>query len=231
MVRVNDTETGESQMIQVSVMRDVVINVSPVVFSRWGPPERSLSLGAVAPLISRQVQDSNGMAGASRHDARAVYRRDSGPQRRTISKFTVSVLDSFQADVRPLNDHSLARIRNAGDLNNDGLDDVVLARAESDAGADNGGAVYVFLSQDGTYGPEPDQAFLGVDRDDELGRGIEVVDLNGDGLKDLMYGVRLADNNGGNSGALMIHLGQPGGLFGEEPVWSLMGLRTTLSSE
>ena len=55
-------------------------------------------------------------------------------------------------------------------------------------------------------------------------------DVNGDGLTDLLYGVRYADANGRNSGSLMIHLGQPEGGFGEAPSMILNGPIETSNS-
>ena len=111
--------------------------------------------------------------------------------------FTVSVIGSLQAESRPLNDRSPSeRIKNAGDLNGDGMDDFVLAQSESDAGAVNGGLVLLYLSEDGSYAPEPAQVFVSESRGDELGRGIDLADVNGDGLTDLLYGLRPSDGNG-----------------------------------
>ena len=70
--------------------------------------------------------------------------------------------------------------------------------------------------------PEPDQTFYGVNREDELGQAIAAVDVNDDGIVDLIYGIRFADNRGRNNDVL-IHLGRPEGGFHDAPSMVLNG--------
>ena len=145
-----------------------------------------------------------------------------GTARRT--DFTVVVMPSFQADTVPVNDHSLSeRVVELGDMNGDGIVDLAVARAESDGQAHNGGELAIFLSDEDGFNPEPVQTFYGVNREDELGRAIAAVDVNDDGIVDLIYGIRFADNNGRNSGSLLIHLGRPEGGFHDAPSMVLNG--------
>ncbi|MGC6419113.1 MAG: FG-GAP-like repeat-containing protein [Bradymonadia bacterium] len=223
---IRDTRTLSQQTITVSVKREVRLTVTPSV--------------TYVPLGTRGTISVTGGSGVFDYDAPAglgldshrfeanepgTYRVDIADrygERRT--DFTVVVMPSFDADTVPVNDHTLSeRVFELGDMNGDGIVDLVVARAESDGQAHNGGELAIFLSDEDGFNPEPDQTFYGVNREDELGRAIAAVDVNDDGIVDLIYGIRFADNNGRNSGSLLIHLGRPEGGFHDAPSMVLNG--------
>ncbi len=107
-----------------------------------------------------------------------------------------------------------------GDVNGDGLSDVIIGAFGDDLrGSSSGNAFVVFgktnstavqLStvEAGTGG----FVINGFSAGDEAGRSVSAVgDINGDGLADVMVGVRRADVSGNNSGASYVVFGKTSG--------------------
>ncbi|MEE9345418.1 MAG: hypothetical protein V3U88_07400 [Methylococcales bacterium] len=99
-------------------------------------------------------------------------------------------------------------VRAAGDVNGDGVDDILIAARDvsyvvfgtSDLGS---GGTMELSSLDGSNG-----FVLGVTGDDISGRVINTAgDVNGDGFDDLLIGDSSADPNGDNSGAIYVVFG------------------------
>ena len=85
-----------------------------------------------------------------------------------------------------------------GDLNGDGLDDLVVGAPLSDRAWDNAGAVSIYMGApdffEGT--PTPQTVFVGEVDDHQLGTGLLVhSDINGDGQSDLVMGAVSAWRN------------------------------------
>ena len=109
-------------------------------------------------------------------------------------------------------------VSGVGDVNGDGLDDVVVGAATADPNGDNSGASYViFGKSDNTTTVElssidnNDGGFVvkGVDMSDLSGFSVSGAgDVNGDGLDDLIIGARGADPNGNDSGASYLVFGK-----------------------
>ncbi len=99
-----------------------------------------------------------------------------------------------------------------GDLNNDGvLDLVVGAPGDDDGGLDRGALWVLFLNTDGTVNSEQKIAFEvggfggAIDDGDRFGSAIaNIGDLNSDGITDIAVGVDLDDDGGTNRGAVWI---------------------------
>ncbi len=100
-----------------------------------------------------------------------------------------------------------------GDLDGDGLSDLAVGAPQDDAGATDGGAVFLVYSSS----PAPDLAdaaarILGTSTTAHLGASLAAVgDLDGDGLADLAIGVPGADDGAANSGAVYVYLDPPSG--------------------
>ena len=115
------------------------------------------------------------------------------------------------------------RILSPGDLNGDGLNDIVVADGELDVSAWNGGAVLVHAGTEEGLDPVPSQILSGKERDERLGVGIAIADLDGDGEKDLVIGAPHRDAGIGDNGILQIHPGVAGGFFQKTPSQTLIG--------
>jgi hypothetical protein len=104
----------------------------------------------------------------------------------------------------------LGRVVRTGDLNGDGLADLIVASAMADVGSPvraDAGVVEIWfgradfsgvLDAAGTAGTPPDLSILGATAGDQLSNGgaLLLADLNGDGLQDLVLGAPGADGPG-----------------------------------
>lgn len=131
-------------------------------------------------------------------------------------------------------DFSGVSVAAAGDVNGDGLDDLMIGAAYADPGGrDKAGAAFVLFgseselgarvslsSMDGTNGLVIEGASAG----DLLGTAVASAgDVNGDGFDDVIVGAYEADPNGASSGAAYVVFGHAGAFPATVPVTSLDG--------
>ena len=108
-----------------------------------------------------------------------------------------------------------------GDLNNDGIDDLIVGALRAD-GPDNaredGGEVYVIFGSPSLSGvldfasASPDVTVTAADREDDMGTAVASADLNGDGIDDLLIGAPRADgpdNTRRSAGEAYVVFGSP----------------------
>lgn len=100
-------------------------------------------------------------------------------------------------------------VADAGDVNGDGLSDIVVGAPGNDTGGNDAGAAYVLHGDDGSAerGPdaslaEADAKVVGADADDAAGYSVDGAgDVNGDGYADVVVGAPYSDAAGDDAGA------------------------------
>jgi hypothetical protein len=112
---------------------------------------------------------------------------------------------------------------NAGDLDGDGHEELIVAMIEPSVQAWYGGMVA--LHSGSSEGPETQvhQVWSGDDVQQTMGRAAAVADVDGDGRADLLIGADRTDFVSTNSGIVQIHLGLGDGSFEEAPSRTLRG--------
>ena len=115
-----------------------------------------------------------------------------------INGFVINGIDN--------NDNSGYSVSSAGDINGDGIDDLIIGAPNADISSNysNEGEAYVIFGSSGGFDPTLDLAtfdgsgllITGIDNDDNLGRSVSSAgDINGDGADDLIIGAPYADAN------------------------------------
>ncbi len=113
-----------------------------------------------------------------------------------------TVLNGDQAD-----DGVGETVKAAGDVDGDGLGDFLVGAQRE--GSDDRGTVWLVLAADLTEGVSSldgvGLAFRGLEPGQRVGSGLEVGDLNGDGLRDLVLGAAgLEDGDGNSNGGFLL---------------------------
>ena len=211
-LRVIDIGTGQIELIQVTVSGNE--GISPVheqLFLAQGAaftPDIIGGSGEYELVGESTVVSINGdQVSANETGEVTLIVQDRFLDRQTSIKMQVS--PALTAPLSPTSDGTnSAFLKMVADLNADGHRDVVMAHSEADVSAGNGGAVYVFRSEpSGVIETQPVQVISGRNRQDSLGSTVEVADITGDGLVDLIIGARAGDLSGADSGGVFVHAG------------------------
>jgi hypothetical protein len=106
-------------------------------------------------------------------------------------------------------------VSGAGDVNNDGYDDVIVGAHGNDEGGGGAGRAYVYSGQTGALL----WTFTGQAASDWLGTSVSGAgDANNDGYADLIVGAPGNDGGASNAGRAYVYSGQTGGLL-----WTFTG--------
>ncbi len=135
-----------------------------------------------------------------------------------------SALGAATAPSTRVGDRSELNTVLAGDFDEDGIQDVLVAMPGSNLAASRAGAVLLLRGVSGGLEPEPARILTGTLRDDNFGSAATLGDLDHDGHLDLIVGSWQDDSLGSNVGAVFVYHGEPGAMFSAAPYLSLYGV-------
>jgi hypothetical protein len=133
--------------------------------------------------------------------------------------------NGFVLNGEAVGDNSGRSVSAAGDINGDGIDDLIIGADGADPNGNFSGRSYVVFGSDAGL-PSPlelsslngSNGFVlsGEAEDDLSGRSVSAAgDINGDGIDDLIIGAPYADPNGSASGRTYVVFGRGDAVFGD----------------
>ena len=129
----------------------------------------------------------------------------------TINLSSLDGSNGFRLDGEAEGDQLGLPVSNAGDVNGDGFDDLIVGVSNADPNGFGSGSSYVVFGQASGFSAAMNLSSLnggngfrldGVTSGDESGRSVSTAgDVNGDGFDDVIVGARHANPNGSLSGS------------------------------
>jgi len=143
-------------------------------------------------------------------------------------------LNGFRIDGVAADDFSGDSVSSAGDINGDGIDDLIIGAPRADPNGTNSGSSYVVFGSGGGFSSTLNLSALnglngfrinGVAVGDYSGGSVSSAgDINGDGIDDLIIGAIFANPNGSASGSSYVVFGSGSGFSSTLNLSALNGL-------
>jgi hypothetical protein len=174
-------------------------------------------------IIAAPFADPNGVRYAG--SSYVVFGQGTGSFATAVNLASLDGGNGFRLDGIMANDQSGQSVSTAGDINGDGIDDLIIGAyfADPEGVLDAGSSYVVFGRSAGSFVSTIDLLTLdgsngfrldGVSARDFSGTSLAAAgDINGDGTADLVIGARGADPNGDGSGSAYVVFGQSAGGF------------------
>ena len=135
-------------------------------------------------------------------DAGGAFVFFGGPIKDTMADLNLTGETSYDCFGAPVSD--------AGDINTDGFDDLVVGAYGNDAGGDTAGRAYVYFGGPSMNGT-PDATFTGMAAGDLYGYAVSGSgDVNRDGCDDVIVGALQNDSAAGDAGRAYLYCGYAG---------------------
>ena len=173
-------------------------------------------------IVGAFVADPNGQLGIFSAGSSYVVFGNSGGFQATINVTTLNGTNGFRLDGVASYDNSGFAVSDVGDVNGDGLNDLVIGARGADPGGNaDAGSSYVLFGKSDGFASAINLSSLngstgfridGVAAGDFSGFSVSAAgDVNGDGLGDVVIGAYRADPNGSSSGSSYVVFGRSGG--------------------